>query len=970
MKGPGLVIMLLLSSMTAVLLAPSAVATVSGDLEITESVSPGANHVITSWDPLEISVKVTNSGFFYNLQSRSINWYICEGHQMINNCINDNEAQGTGSIDPLPIGVSTILTFGTSFNPQGDEGNYTVVYEFEEYDSNSSNDYYSTNFRLVRDLVDVEFEEQDLLSQINNLATYQGDLILNTDTNYSLDISGTVTNCPTCNLTAGIGWRILDSNGTSLKEVWNSVQDLPVWGQSNFNRALPDFNYDTEGTYTVEYGLMTSSGDPEGDMNQFNDLQQMEVIFNDTVDLQVTQMYPLNAPSSQDYYYGENSVSATITNLGNHSVTDPLVRFTVYDLEGNIDSEEDCAIGTLHPSASFDCIFDLVFLGDKMLKVAISEMISEGTDAKPSDNIITESGLVIAGDMNPIIDQNNFYGKYNTNQTIEFSVRTAATAAYPVNATWWRAGIIPLGTGTQFNISASVLGLGDHYVSVHVTDSLGELETTSTLITVYNSTLVTAGDWLTGYAVTRTEAVGIAQFDYPHLGYSYGSGLGVEALMIMSIDVIPTTEDDDAGMDWMSLDLNISRMIPDNIPRESISVHQLEDYYGANWDSFTGDNSYTLIDNHTIRLNLTENMDLLMVGELPPADIDSGQPILTPLPKGQMKMDWNVTGEISNPYLGGWMIYRIIANEGGASYFPDPDEITNEYTWFSLMEGNLVATLSVGTETWIDENKLEDGRCVSYVLMPYDRSGIPKPLEGEITRVDGLPGLTCGDAVDPVLKVENFDHEIIYNNNTDCHGQNYDWHLCYELTLSWTWPADEANGPSTWNLYRIENKPSDVNLEMVDPIATNLQNVPGENSFFWQNGTDYDGIRPYRTYYYILAPVDQVGNEDSIANYNSKNVERVYIHDQYWDFNQHRIPEPEPEPEPPYGIEWLGELNDYMAKEDFQLAGVVMILTLMFNFIGLPLILKRRKKLIRVIKKRIARQSENEGLDDFDDFFD
>ena len=63
-------------------------------------------------------------------------------------------------------------------------------------------------------------------------------------------------------------------------------------------------------------------------MNSFNDLQEISVTFDDTVDMQVT-MYPRYAPTSADYYYGNDSVSAKISNLGNHSVTNPLVRFVV-----------------------------------------------------------------------------------------------------------------------------------------------------------------------------------------------------------------------------------------------------------------------------------------------------------------------------------------------------------------------------------------------------------------------------------------------------------------------------------------------------------------------------------------------------------------------------------------------------------------------------------------------------------------
>ena len=142
-----------------------------------------------------------------------------------------------------------------------------------------------------------------------------------------------------------------------------------------------------------------------------------------------------------------------------------------------------------------------------------------------------------------------------------------------------------------------------------------------------------------------------------------------------------------------------------------------------------------------------------------------------------------------------------------------------------------------------------------------------------------------------------------------------DWNKCYELTLSWTWPDNEPDGEILWNLYRVEAKPEEVDVRFIEPIATGLRNVPGEKGTFLQNGTDFDGIAPYRTYYYILTPMDQVGNEQTLVSYPSQNVERVYIEDEYWQYNQHLIPEPPAPEEPPYGVEWLGELEEYYCRK-------------------------------------------------------
>ena len=42
------------------------------------------------------------------------------------------------------------------------------------------------------------------------------------------------------------------------------------------------------------------------------------------------------------------------------------------------------------------------------------------------------------------------------------------------------------------------------------------------------------------------------------------------------------------------------------------------------------------------------------------------------------------------------------------------------------------------------------------------------------------------------------------------------------------WPENEPNGNLTWNLYRVEQKPVDVDLRYIQPIVTGLVNVPGK----------------------------------------------------------------------------------------------------------------------------------------------
>ena len=182
-------------------------------------------------------------------------------------------------------------------------------------------------------------------------------------------------------------------------------------------------------------------------------------------------------------------------------------------------------------------------------------------------------------------------------------------------------------------------------------------------------------------------------------------------------------------------------------------------------------------------------------------------------------------------------------------------------------------------------------------------------------------------------------------------------------------PENEISGPVSWNMYRMESRPANVDLKFITPIVTDIQSVPGETGYFNQSGTEIDGIRPYRTYYYILAPIDWVGNENTMASYPSSNVNRVHIEDLWWQYNQHIVPVPPPPEEPPMGVPWLGDLQEAMQDEIFLYSGGTLITILFLSIIMLPLILKKRKRLKRVIAARSRRKS-NISDDEFDDFFD
>ena len=179
--------------------------------------------------------------------------------------------------------------------------------------------------------------------------------------------------------------------------------------------------------------------------------------------------------------------------------------------------------------------------------MSISEAMNEGMDSRPADNSLSVQANVLISSINPIIDQDDPFGVYNTADNISFNSRISPVAATPLNFSWWYSGIINLGYGQQLEVPASNIGLGDHYISLRVRDSLNNVETATTAITIFNSSRVSDGEWLDGYAVTRTHATGIAEYDYPIQGINYGPGTGLEALLRVSVDVVSTTEEPSAG---------------------------------------------------------------------------------------------------------------------------------------------------------------------------------------------------------------------------------------------------------------------------------------------------------------------------------------------------------------------------------------------------------------------------------------
>ena len=186
--------------------------------------------------------------------------------------------------------------------------------------------------------------------------------------------------------------------------------------------------------------------------------------------------------------------------------------------------------------------------------------------------------------------------------------------------------------------------------------------------------------------------------------------------------------------------------------------------------------------------------------------------------------------------------------------------------------------------------------------------------------------------------------------------------------MTWTWPADEDDGGVTWNIYRMDTDPSELDLKYATPLVTGLTGLQGEQGWFNQSGLEADGIRPLRTYYYVLAPIDGKGNENT-NQLPSENILPVEIQDQWWDYNQHIIPEDPAPPEPPLGISWLQDVLDYTEDDEFRFAGIAVLMLVVLNALFIPITLRAKKRLKRVISARRRNEATRNMADEFEDFF-
>ena len=969
----GLVSLMLLSLLSALMTVPTAAAIEQVDLAILAGQSPVEDRNYAAFDPISFSAEVENQALGPQTSTRALDWFICSGMKTATQCISNDIGSGQISITGLLNGDIGNFSDATQWYPNGVTGTFTVVFKFTFADVDTSDDVLSYNINLTAEYSDVSVDQdQDPRETLSGLHTYNGEFVLNTEQDYVMSISGTAHTCGECGLIAYMGWNLRELDGTLVATANQSVTTLPAGGyEQPYTISLPALNYSVPGRYIFEFGLIDSASAFDGDLNDYNDLAEIEIVLDNTLDLRIASMYPSHNPSSPDYYYGEDMLSVDVENIGNFTVEDFSITFEMFDAVGESEYLQTCGIDKLGPSESSTCMFNLTKVGEgKELRIYMPTSFDGRADTGPSDNTLIEFTSILAGDILPIITMNSISGTYTTADAIELTAITNTVAAEPLNYTWVLDTVITIGYGKSISVNASSFPLKDYDIGLYVEDALGFNAEAHATISIIDEVLINEQPLMSGSAVSLDKAQFVYDVLLPIEGFNYNIAGGKEPLMIMDFKVMQLENElQPSQLQSLELDVNLSALLPDSIPHDSVEFLELSSLDSTFWDYLESPDFFAYDGLENISLNLHSNTVVLVIGALPEPNVSLSNLSHNKLVGGAIELAWTPQGDILNPYLGGWQIYRLTVDESVGTIFPDPTVETNQNLWAELLADSGVELVPTDSEGWVDPVSLETGTCASYAILPTNRAGVPDTSRINVVMEEDGSSRLCGDALPPTSAVSSFTYTYRFTNSTECYDMQQDWNACYELNMTWTWPANEEDGGVTWNIYRMDVEPSQIDLRFATPLVTGLVGIQGEQGTFDQSGLEVDGIRPMRTYYYVLAPVDSKGNENTFG-LASENILRVKIEDQWWDYNQHLIPEEPAPPEPPLGVPWLQDVLDYTEVGEFQTAGLAVLILVVLNALFIPVTIRRGARLKRILAARKRNQATRNMADDFEDFFE
>ena len=273
--------LILLSAFVGLSTLPTATAVVTGDLALSEEISPIADRNYTSYASLELAVKIENLDNGIS-PPRILDWYVCEGGNSVSQCISNPDDDGQDTIPAIAAGeVRNHIISGGGFVKWGADGSHTIIYRFSEADSQGGNDQLIYNFNLTTRFVDFNLDVQNPIDGIPHLAQDGDDKVLNTNTDYNITITFDFNSCGTCSVDATIGWELYSADGLTLISQANHTIAMAstVGLEKQLSNQIPIFSYSTEGRYIMKFGLLDSSGST--DMVSSNNLDSVDIVLDD-----------------------------------------------------------------------------------------------------------------------------------------------------------------------------------------------------------------------------------------------------------------------------------------------------------------------------------------------------------------------------------------------------------------------------------------------------------------------------------------------------------------------------------------------------------------------------------------------------------------------------------------------------------------------------------------------------------------
>ena len=943
----------------------------TGNISIIGS-TPAEYSYIPAYEPTYFEVELTNTDSDAS-SPRTLSWYVCLGDEVTNVCISQRIDEGTINVPAMAPGETDTFISTQGFYPNGINQSITVIYQFDEFDFDPSDDVLNFLINSSLEYTDVSIElNENIVDSISNLASYNGVDILANRTAYNFTFTGFANLCATCNLNASLGWQLWNHNQSAMvSEYYEHRENFPKYSfYKSFAMALPTFQHDVDGEFILIYGIFNSTGNPFGDLDDSNNLNSVSIIINTEMDLSIDNLYPSHNPSEQNYLFGQDMVSVLVSNNGNMTASNFTLDLTT-SKEGEISTTQSCYISVLVPNQQRTCVFDMTIHGDSVNLVAnIPTTLDNNNDVNVLDNTIQEIATVDVAQLSTTLTIDNEKEWYTDNEVVTVTAEINPFSAGPVNFSWWYSGIINIDYGQVLTINTSDYGLGGHNFKLISTDSLGNSEIIYFSILVYSEISI---EYFPFYQASATSPSNTVEIEHasslPIEREDYNIGGGNIPLMLYQFDLVDTSNDNSIfdGQNWLDVELSLYHILPENVPYSSVELRKLSSLEDLTWEYFNQDD-YGYLNQTIIKARIYEPTTILVIGHLGEPDLEALNFSVSLISSGNFELNWDAYGDTDSDYILGWNIHQRIVPEFGGTIFQSPQEDYNQLIWDDLVQDSFRTFIPIQQESWQDLVTIPDGFCSSYAIIPVDRTGQTYNHLANVSMENGTAAFVCGDSNPPSTSVINMQGSSRFTNETSCFEILKDWNQCYEVTISWVWPEGEID--ETWNLYRIEQNPNGMDLKLIQPILSDMSYVPGETFEYTVNGMDDDSIRPKKTFYYILTPTDEYGNERTVIIYPSANVERIHIEDGWWDANQHIIPEPEPEPEPPLNSEWLGNFSDSLENEEFRIAGIVSLVTLCMGVIMLAFIAKRLRRLRKVIKARNRRQAANSMADQFDDFFE